>query len=84
MLLAGLHVARGVPSDVKSETTIALSPLAASRAPERGRELLGAAWLARWERSHEKLPRDVQGIDREAAEARIRSHPQFREPGIGI
>jgi queuine tRNA-ribosyltransferase len=78
MLLAGFHVARGRNAGEKSETTIACTDLEAAAA--RGRDLLDAAWLDKWNRSAAKFPRDLPAEDRPAFEARIRSLPQFAVP----
>src|SRR5690606_7571124 len=52
LLAAGFHVAKGAPTGPKAETTIALTGEIST-----GRELLGAEWLSRWERSDARLPR---------------------------
>lgn len=73
MLAAGFHVARGRATGPKSETTITLSPLAATR---HRHELLGAEWLSRWERSEAQAPLGASGDD--AWRAAVAGHPQFR------
>ncbi len=64
LLAAGFHVARGVPSGPKEETTIALI-----LGPEvAGHDLLGAGWLERRARSTARVPELDQAIA---------AHPQF-------
>ncbi len=75
MLAAGFHVARGRNAGEKIETTIACTSLPLAR--ERGRDVLGADWLAKWERSAAKFPADLPMEERPAFEKLIRSHPQF-------
>jgi queuine tRNA-ribosyltransferase len=82
LLAAGFVVGRGVPTGSRSETTVALTPLAALRSAARGRVLLGTEWLERWRRSHTRVPSDVPADDHAFAE-RIVGHAQFqgtREP----
>ncbi len=76
LLAAGFHVARGRGTGDKVETTIALTP-EASRSPCR-HELLGAEWLARWQRSGAKYPADVSADQQSAFEQTILRHPQFQ------
>jgi len=59
MLAAGFIVARGVPTGWRTDTTVAMTPLAASHAASRGRQLLGRPWLERWQRSEARFPSDV-------------------------
>ena len=73
LLAAGFFVARGRSMGAKDETTIALTP-AASRSE---REVLGAAWLERWERSQAKFPGELRAEEYEAFERTIRTHEQF-------
>lgn len=73
LLATGWHVAKGVGTGVKSETTIALSPPAAPGPWP----LLGHAWLGRWERSHVQFPEDLPGEAHAAFARQIREHPQF-------
>ncbi len=63
LLAAGFHVAAGVPSGPKEETTIALLP-----GDGLAHSLLGGEWLARRARSSARLPELDETIDR---------HPQF-------
>jgi queuine tRNA-ribosyltransferase len=74
MLAAGFHVARGRSAGIKEETTIALTPAASPG----GRDLLGAEWLARWDRSAAKFPAHIPEEARPAFEQRIRGHAQFQ------
>jgi len=71
MLAAGFHVARGVASGPKPETTIALAHLISPHA------LLDRDWLARWERSAARFPADVPPADHPELAQRIRDHAQF-------
>lgn len=71
MLAAGFHVARGVASGPKPETTIALT------GDPTGYALLDAAWLAQRARSSARIPADVPAGERAAFEARVLGHPQF-------
>lgn len=75
MLAAGFHVARGRNAGEKVETTIACTSLASAH--RRGRDILGADWLAKWERSAAKFPTDFPVEERPAFESLIRSRPQF-------
>ena len=75
MLGAGLGVARGRNAGDKEETTIAFTNL--EKAKLRHREILGADWLARWNRSAAKFPKDLPEDGRAEFEQRLRSLPQF-------
>jgi queuine tRNA-ribosyltransferase len=74
MLAAGLFVAKGRPAEGRSESTIALSAAAGAATHH---ELLGAEWLARWERSQARHPSDVAEAGRADFERLVRQHPQF-------
>ncbi len=74
LLAAGFLVARGRSMGAKDETTIALTP-AATRA---GREILGSAWLERWERSQAKFPGELRPEECAEFERTIRAHAQFQ------
>jgi queuine tRNA-ribosyltransferase len=76
LLAAGFFVARGRGTGPKAETTIALSPLAAAGA--HGRELLGAEFLAKWQRSDAQAPLGVEPGD-ESWRAAVQGHPQFSQ-----
>ncbi len=75
LLAVGFLVARGRSMGPKDETTIALTPSAA----REGRDLLGAAWLQRWERSQAKFPAELAISERADFERMMREHPQFAE-----
>jgi len=74
MLAAGFHVARGVASGPKEETTIALARLVAPHA------LLGREWLDRRARSTAKFGADIAPEHHDALERAIRGHVQFADP----
>jgi queuine tRNA-ribosyltransferase len=74
MLAAGFYVAKGRSTGPKSETTVALSATAAST--PHGYELLGADWLAKWQRSDAQAPQGSNSGNIEWREA-ILKHPQF-------
>jgi queuine tRNA-ribosyltransferase len=74
LLAAGWHVAKGKPTGVKHETTIA----ATATAPRRAQlSLLGPEWLKKWEISHAKFPVDLPESEQPQFAERIRQHPQF-------
>ena len=75
LLAAGFHVAKGRGTGEKLETTIALTPAAAGGSAHA---LIGADWLAKWERSTAKFPTDLSADERPAFEETIRRHAQFR------
>jgi queuine tRNA-ribosyltransferase len=75
MLAAGFFVARGRATGPKQETTIALSPLAATSA--HGHELLGAEWLARWVRSDARTPLGGESADA-SWQGDVAGHAQFK------
>ncbi|MEI6035009.1 MAG: tRNA guanosine(34) transglycosylase Tgt [Verrucomicrobiae bacterium] len=77
MLAAGFHVARGRSAGKKTETTIALTPLAV----RAGHELLAADWLGKWRRSSARFPADLPAADHSAWEAAILGHGQFQHLG---
>jgi queuine tRNA-ribosyltransferase len=74
LLAAGFFVARGRATGPKSETTIALSPMAA--ALPHGRELLGHEWLGKWQRSGAQEPMGA-GIADEVWREAVTAHSQF-------
>jgi queuine tRNA-ribosyltransferase len=76
LLAAGFYVAQGRGTIDKSETTIALTP-EASRPPCR-HELLGANWLARWNRSSARFPSEIHTQEHLSFERLILSHQQFQ------
>ncbi len=73
LLLAGFHVARGVPSGAKKETTIALRP-GTHPLPHA---LLDAAWLARRARSTAKFAADIPVEQHAELECSLAAHPQW-------
>lgn len=73
MLAAGFYVAKGRATGPKQETTIALSPIAAKA--DHGRELLGAEWLTKWQRSDAQVP--LGASEDESWKEAILRHPQF-------
>ncbi len=77
---AGFHVARGAATGTKTQTTLAMTPLAAARAAVRGRVLLGTTWLERWRRSDARFPADVPPEAHDAFAERIVTAPQFATP----
>ncbi len=77
MLAAGFWIARGCRVGEKAETTVAFTPAAARQAIGQRHELLGAEWLAKWERSTAKFPADLPIERRDAFERLIRGHEQF-------
>ncbi len=74
MLAAGFYVAKGRGTGPKAETTIGLSPHAAT-APH-AHELLGAEWLAKWRRSGAQAPHGSLAADTSWHDA-VNRHPQF-------
>jgi queuine tRNA-ribosyltransferase len=74
MLASGLFVARGRGTGPKAETTIGLTAPAAML--PHGRDLLDAAWLARWRRSDAQEPLGADPDDPSWREA-VTNHPQF-------
>jgi queuine tRNA-ribosyltransferase len=75
MLAAGFYVAKGRGTGPKAETTIALSPGAATRVHDR--ELLGEEWLVKWARSDAQAPLGPLPGDGSWREA-VYGHPQFQ------
>jgi queuine tRNA-ribosyltransferase len=74
LLAAGFYVAKGRATGPKLETTIALSPMAA--ALPHGRELLGAEWLGKWQRSGAPEPMGA-GVADAAWRESVMGHSQF-------
>lgn len=77
MLAAGFWVARGRCAGAKEETTVALTELEAREPWTERPRLLGAEWLAKWERSKAQFPGDLGEEERGEFAARIRGHGQF-------
>ncbi len=76
LLAAGFYVAKGRSAGTKEETTIALTPAAASS--DHSHQLLGAEWLNRWQRSQAKFPAEINPEQRPEFEKLIRRHEQFQ------
>ncbi len=79
MLSAGFYVAKGRATDVKAESTIALTEPSLKRGTAARHRLLGAAFLKRWQKSHVQVPADLPEAEREAFEKAILDHPQFAD-----
>lgn len=77
MLAAGFYVARGRSIGEKTETTVAFTPEASAGKFARRHELLGADWLARWQRSGARIPAWVTPEEQAAFVAAIEGHAQF-------
>jgi queuine tRNA-ribosyltransferase len=75
MLAAGFYVAKGRGTGPKAETSIGLSPRAAT-APHH-HEMLGDEWLAKWRRSDSQAPFGSQADDVSWYDA-VSNHPQFK------
>jgi queuine tRNA-ribosyltransferase len=84
MLGAGFLVATGRATDDKPESTIAFTPSALEHGKACRHDLLGADWLARWERSGARYPSDLPEGDRGAFEGTILRHEQFRGLRLGV
>jgi len=77
LLAAGFFVAEGVGMGPKSSTTLAFTQASGAVSHPLAPALLGQDWLARWRRSHTKLPAGLAEEDKSAFEKRIETHPQF-------
>jgi len=77
LLAAGFWVARGVRIGEKAETTVALTPEAIRVSRGCRYPLLGADWLAKWERSGAQFPPELAPQERDGFAQAIRSHAQF-------
>jgi queuine tRNA-ribosyltransferase len=77
LLSAGFFVAEGIGMGPKSTTTLAFTQASGVVAHPLAPALLGQDWLARWRRSHSKLPAALAEEDKPAFEKRIETHPQF-------
>jgi queuine tRNA-ribosyltransferase len=82
LLAAGFFVARGRNAGEKVETTIALTPASALSDFALRYDWLGSEWLAKWERSAARFPKDLPEVDQGRLERRIREHPQFRRARV--
>ncbi len=76
LLAAGFHVAKGLSTVDKLDTTVALTR-EALRTPPRY-ELLADEWFGRWTRSAAKFPADLPQDLQPSFEHAIISHPQFQ------
>jgi queuine tRNA-ribosyltransferase len=77
LLSAGFIVGEGVASGPKPCTTIAFTETTAAAGHPLNPVLLGQDWLARWKRSHSKLPAGLSADEKAALEQRVEMHPQF-------
>ncbi len=77
-LAAGFHVAKGRATGPKSETTVALTPVAAAAPASARYDFLSGDWLGKWGRSGAKFPAGISSEEQPAFEVAILSHPQFR------
>ncbi len=77
LLLAGFHVARGVASGPKDETTIALRFGAEGPGLLGPHRLLDHTWLARRSRSTAQFAADIPHDQQLELERRLMTHPQF-------
>ncbi len=75
LLAAGFFVGYGTGAGRRAESTIALSRSESLRDEVR---LLGAEWLARWERSSRRYPLDLPESDHAEFEVTVRNHEQFK------
>jgi queuine tRNA-ribosyltransferase len=80
LLAAGFHVARGVGTGPRSDTTIALKGAGAE--VFAGHRLLGQDWLARWARSPARFGIDVAPERHAEVERLVAEHPQFVVPTL--
>ncbi len=74
MLAAGFYVAQGLSTGDKTETTMALTP----ETVQPHHKLLGADWLAKWNRSTARFPADLPLEEHSTWENVILAHPQFQ------
>jgi queuine tRNA-ribosyltransferase len=77
LLTAGFFVAEGIGTGPKMTTTIAFTRAAGAAKHPLAPTLLGQDWLARWKRSHRKLPAGLAVEQRPVFEKHIENHPQF-------
>ena len=75
LLASGWSVGYGPQSGPKSTTTVAFNDPSLAETLEMN--LLGAEWLARWERSHMKTARELSQTEERVFEEKIKQHPQF-------
>jgi queuine tRNA-ribosyltransferase len=74
LLAAGFYVAKGFSTGRKQETTVFMTPKAATT---EDYPLLDKSWLQKWHRSHSRYPSDVESTDTQIFDNKITSHPQF-------
>lgn len=77
LLTSGFFVAEGAGIGPKSSTTIAFTRASGAAKHPLAPSLLGQDWLARWKRSHSKLPAGLANEEKPVFEKRIETHPQF-------
>jgi queuine tRNA-ribosyltransferase len=82
LLTAGFFVAEGVGMGPKSSTTIAFTTASGVCGHPLVPALLGKDWLARWRRSHSRVPAGLANEEIPAFEQRIETHPQFAIFGV--
>jgi queuine tRNA-ribosyltransferase len=80
LLSVGFHVAQGVGTGPKADTTLAFTTAEAAKNSPTAPRLLGAEWLARWQRSGSKFPTTLADVEKADFEKRILGHPQFTAP----
>lgn len=81
LLTAGFHVAAGVGTGPKANTTAAFTHAASLATHPAAPSLLGTDWLARWRRSDSKFPASLPEAEKPAFTQRIEQHPQFSAKG---
>ena len=67
LLRAGFHVGYGAPTGLKTETTVASTDFGQLASP------LGASWLERWSRSHDRYPYDCEKASEAAMDEFIKA-----------
>ncbi len=78
LLAAGFCVAKGCATCDRAETTIAFTRDGKGSADTDPRELLGAEFLAKWNRSSAKFPVGIDAEQRITFERAINGHAQFQ------
>jgi queuine tRNA-ribosyltransferase len=76
LLAAGFSVCYGVGTGPKTETTLAFTSLETAKKKAR---ILGAEWLAKWERSTAKTGNDISEEEKALICDKVRNHPQFHQ-----
>ena len=77
LLTAGFFVAEGIGTGPKAATTIAFTRATETEEHPLSPRLLNQQWLARWRRSHAKIPTTLATEERADFEKLIETHPQF-------